>query len=88
MDSRTELKNTFSKLVSFKIESKHDLKKWYELAHVVECQANEKEIEIPHLVWHYLSDADIRFKEPEYGTEQIEAVHQFIESLGSGSTNA
>jgi hypothetical protein len=29
-------------------------------------------------VWHYLSDADIRVKEPGYGTEQIEGVQRFI----------
>jgi hypothetical protein len=33
---------------------------------------------IPEIVWHYLSDADIRVKEPGYGTEQIKGVQRFI----------
>ena len=82
------LKTTLSELLALHIESKHDLKQWYEQAQIVECYAEEAAIELPHLVWHYLSDADIRFKEPEYGQEQIEAVQLFIKLLGGKSTNA
>jgi uncharacterized membrane protein YgaE (UPF0421/DUF939 family) len=88
MDSRTELKNMLSEMLSLNVVSKQGLKQWYESAQKAERQAMEAEIDLPHLVWHYLSDADIRFKEPEYGQEQIEAVQSFIEVLASGSTNA
>ena len=28
----------------------------------------------PHIVWHFLSDADIRFKDPRYAKAQLEGL--------------
>jgi hypothetical protein len=62
------------------IESIDDwsLIEWNEQADVVYRLGKESTQNFPEIVWHYLSDADIRKKEPEYGTDQIEGVKRFI----------
>jgi hypothetical protein len=30
-----------------------------------------KDLEVPEILWHFLSDADIRFKDPAYAESQI-----------------
>ncbi|GAA5214790.1 hypothetical protein ACFSJ3_05700 [Corallincola platygyrae] len=80
MDSLTEIKTILALLLETEVKSKADLKDWYELAQSVEQLASASSIELPHLVWHYLSDADIRLKEPDYGKDQIEEVQSFIDS--------
>ncbi len=33
---------------------------------------------VPELVWHFLTDADVRFKEPLYRAAQLEALERWI----------
>ena len=33
---------------------------------------------IPHEIWHYVGDADLRMKQSEYLPDQLEAVRSFI----------
>lgn len=37
------------------------------------------EIGVPHLIWHYLDDADIRIRDPRYAEAQVLAVRQSID---------
>ena len=39
---------------------------------------------IPHFVWHYLADADIRLKDPEYRQTQQSTVEGILGFLESG----
>ena len=41
--------------------------------------------QVPELVWHFLSDADIRFKDPHYADLQLS---QMSVLLSSGGSNA
>lgn len=75
------IEKKLSSLLVEKIETKTDLKRWYALANSVEQLLLEQATEVPHLVWHFLCDADIRLKDPSYGEEQIIAVRSFIEQL-------
>ena len=39
-------------------------------------------IDVPHLIWHYLDDVDIRFRDRSYAQDQIMAVEKIIEEWG------
>ena len=45
--------------------------------HVQECQS----LDIPETVWHFLSDADIRFKSPEYARAQVAALESALVAM-------
>lgn len=87
MSNKTKLKNLLENLVSRPIKTKGDLSAWYKSAYEIETFAEEFGIELPEVIWHYLSDADIRLKDPDYGTHQTESVHIFIQEI-SESKNA
>ncbi len=38
----------------------------------------ENGAEVPHQVWHYLSDADIRAKDADYAKTQIQALREVL----------
>ena len=67
--------------------SKRELKQWYESAHQLEnalvARAGFSE-KLPHFVWHYLSDADIRLKDSDYAEHQGRIIGRLIESLRRG----
>lgn len=68
-------------LLSWSIERNQDLSIWYAKANEAENFAASNQIELPEIVSHYLSDADIRLKDFDYGKHQIEAVKEFIGNL-------
>lgn len=39
--------------------------------------------EVPHFVWHYISDADTRYKDPDYASGQEETLRASIRELGA-----
>ena len=41
--------------------------------------------QIPELVWHFLSDADIRFKDQRYADLQLSQMSVFLSSGGSNA---
>ena len=88
MDKHTEIRIKLAELLSTNVQTKTDLEQWYARAHSVDHLATSSSVELPHLVWHYLADADIRFREHQYGQEQIAAVKLFIESLDGRCKNA
>jgi hypothetical protein len=36
--------------------------------------------DVPHLVWHFLSDADVRFKDPEYARLQLSRIVEVLDA--------
>jgi hypothetical protein len=36
--------------------------------------------DVPHLVWHFLSDADIRFKDPAYAQLQLTRINEVLDA--------
>lgn len=59
---------------------------WYRRAEALKCvlQSSASEMNVPHVIWHYLDDADIRFRDRVYAEEQILAVEKSIEEWGVG----
>lgn len=68
------LRDELRALDAMPIASKADRDKWYDRAAEVEAKLGSVYASIseslPHELWHYLSDADIRAKEPSYAENQ------------------
>ena len=66
------------------IDSPETLKTWN-----VEAAALRRAIEqrpevtgrVPHFVWHYLADADIRFKDPAYAQSQQRQLREALAAM-------
>jgi hypothetical protein len=58
------------------------LEKWDEVdqlcAHVSELARAGRIEEFPHEVWHFLSDYDIRQRDPEYGVHQRSEIRSLL----------
>lgn len=75
------------RLADLPLTNSAELDAWYDEANKLRnvIVANvELSNAIPHFVWHYLSDADIRLKEPEYARRQDEVLFEFAKILERG----
>jgi hypothetical protein len=52
-----------------------------QLQHQLEMEYKELTATLPHFVWHYLSDADIRFKDKRYKQNQDAEIASIIQEL-------
>jgi hypothetical protein len=52
----------------------------------VHVQRNLNIYDVPEAIWHFLSDVDIRFKDPEYAAEQVSWVLAMLEAWTRGSS--
>lgn len=74
-------------LMNFSIENKRDLDLWYGEANEVRRKIisnPELSDAIPHIVWHYLSDADTRLKDAEYAKVQNDSMIKIIYAFRHG----
>lgn len=78
MSDLIRVKELLAELVDIEGSAGWDLAKWNNHAEKIFIFMKSTNVELPEIVWHYLSDADIRFKEEEYGTEQLESVREFL----------
>ena len=88
MESRAEqikqLGEALAALCEFVPSSKYELNQWYDQAqHLIDGPL--KVIGVPHFLWHYLSDADIRMKDDEYAEMQNDRVKTLLQHLRSGT---
>lgn len=60
--------------------SRDDLLRWREKAERVKSLMayDDGRLDVPHILWHYLDDADIRLKDHEYANEQLPHVQEVI----------
>ncbi|MBX9402320.1 hypothetical protein K4L06_13480 [Lysobacter sp. BMK333-48F3] len=67
--------------------SKAEMKDWYEKAREAKAlmELDVGELDVPHALWHYLEDADIRLKDPEYSKVQIAHIEETIRDWAAGS---
>lgn len=67
------------------LTSKAELKAYYRRVREIDLRSRALRSEIPHLVWHYTADGDIRLKDPAYAViqerELDEALKELRESL-------
>ena len=61
-----------------------EVKSWYAEAGVFEAYVQTSDVELPHFVWHYLSDADIRARDSEYRASQDREIREIISELEQG----
>jgi hypothetical protein len=72
-------------LVDFVPSSKFELKDWYDQAqqfkddHIIYPNKG-----VPHFLWHYLSDADIRMKDEKYAEMQDGRIKVLLQYLNNG----
>jgi hypothetical protein len=71
------------RLRALPLSSKSDAEVWRPEAAALERQLTTRfpDLEFPHEIWHYLSDADIRAREPEYEAMQEQVVTDYITSV-------
>ena len=81
-----QLGYALSTLCDFVPASKVELREWYDRAQViVDNQIKGANIGVPHFLWHFLSDADIRLKSIEYAAMQNGRMDVLLEHLKRGS---
>ena len=78
MNTESLIKEILSKLLEIESKIGWSLEKWNDKAEEIYKLEMNNKTELPEVVWHYLSDADIRKKEPSYGIPQIKGVKNFI----------
>lgn len=74
-------------LSNLHVQSKGELEEWYsqaqELWEKIKSNSDISNV-MPHVVWHYLSDADIRLKDKRYADLQCEEIEAVIKVLKRG----
>lgn len=59
---------------AMEMQNPEDILGWERQAEAIRCMLNDNEglaNSAPHIVWHYLDDADIRRKDPAYRAAQV-----------------
>ena len=71
------------RLRALPLTSSADAKRWRTEAAAVEQQLTSQfpNLDFPQEIWHYLSDADIRAREPDYAATQEQMVAGYIASV-------
>lgn len=81
------LADVLAALVKIGPRSVEDLDVWYKAAHAAEDQLVQPgggAENVPHFLWHYLSDGDIRVRDREYSEMQERRILKMIDSLRAG----
>lgn len=82
-----ELAAALDELRAFKLTSKADVDRWYQLARKLEARLVMEgglSPEVPSILWHYLADADIRFRDSEYAALQDRQMRLLVQYLKRG----
>lgn len=68
--------DSLRELLESEPRSSGEVAAWYEKAKELKAflQRDDGLHKVPHVFWHYLEDADIRFKDPRYAQAQISGV--------------
>lgn len=80
------LGDALSTLFDFVPFTEVELRDWYDQAQVIiDAKIRGANIGVPHFLWHYLSDADIRFKDGDYAEMQNGRMKVLLQHLRNGS---
>jgi len=74
-------------IYAFVPESRRDLDRWYDMAKEIQHWIAKSEVfssRTPHFLWHYLSDADLRFKDKNYAAMQNARIKILLDYLSRG----
>jgi hypothetical protein len=79
-----ELARDLRTLLEMPVAAKSDLRVWNELALRVQSAIHgnpEVSNQVPHEIWNFFSDADIRREDSDYGRAQCQLVWDFLKRL-------
>lgn len=82
-----DLAKALEELRAFKPACKADVGAWFQLARKVEAQLVVKgglSPDVPSILWNYLADADIRFKDAQYADLQDRQMRLLVRCLKRG----
>lgn len=88
--STPQLISDLRELLEFSIKDEADLKGWYKLSNSISnnVRSNPDLSNLcSEIVWHYLSDGDIHFKDPEYKQTQAKSLLAAIKRLENKDQN-
>lgn len=74
-------------LIGFTPKTKEDLDRWYEGARRLEAELVRPgglSPKVPHFLWHYLADADIRMKDEKYAGLHNRRINLLLQYLKKG----
>lgn len=83
----SELAEALEELRAFRPIAKSELAQWYAMARKVEASlvvSGGLSPDVPSLLWNYLADADIRFKDSSYAELQDRQMRLLSRYLGRG----
>ncbi len=81
MDEGTKfLVTRLERLLSLPLDSKSEIDAWYAESQKLQRELPERfpDLEYPHEVWHFLSDADIRARDAGYRQYQEQIIRDYI----------
>lgn len=82
-DERTSAVARLRMLLKSEPASVEQVAEWYRQAESLKrvLQSSAALTSVPHVIWHYLDDADIRLRDRAYAQEQIMAVEESIQNM-------
>jgi hypothetical protein len=82
-----ELARDLERLLELPAQTKSELSAWYEEALAVQerIESSKELPSIPHSLWHFFSDADVRATSPEVRDQQCKQVRRHIAVLATGA---
>lgn len=71
-DTKRRILTSIYELIEMEPKSEAEMMAWYEVAKKVKSlmEFDKGDLQVPHALWHYLDDADIRMKDQRYAAEQ------------------
>jgi hypothetical protein len=77
-----EFSRKLRELANRPVRTQHELDDWQAAARDLEASiSGDLPDRIPHFVWHYLADADIRFREEGYRLDQEQQLEATLREL-------
>ena len=85
-NSAYDLAARLRELMEMELSENVDVKLWYSRAQQFDEFLDSQPTACEHMVeevWHYLSDLDVRLKEPQYAAIQRDFINNFISGLNT-----
>jgi len=79
-DRKRKISASIADLIEKEPTSKSEMIDWYDKAKKVKSlmELDRGDLQVPHALWHYLEDADIRLKDQRYAESQVLMVKEVL----------
>jgi len=85
-EDRRALAAQLRRLLSWEIRDEQDLTLWYAAAQEVNGWLKApRSVSVPRELWRWLAEADLRFADPDYASEQNSFIQRYIGELESAA---